>query len=183
LRSPSSCGMLTSTLPPGLTLAWPTYLNILNVYAFCNTHDISWGTKGDDKAEKLGHASVKPGGKVDVNIPQDDGDLNSQYDEQMKVISQKPPKEVKTVSAADQQEDYYKNFRTNVVIVWLISNLFLIAIILSTGLDQLDASSTQNEAQRAIIYMQVVLYSVAVLSLVRFIGSCWFLIVRLFRGV
>src|SRR5689334_12250407 len=34
-------------------LLTPTYINILNVYAFCNTHDITWGTKGDDKAEKL----------------------------------------------------------------------------------------------------------------------------------
>ena len=34
-------------------LLTPTYVNILNVYAFCNTHDITWGTKGDDKAEKL----------------------------------------------------------------------------------------------------------------------------------
>ena len=31
----------------------PTYINVLNIYAFCNTHDITWGTKGDDKAEKL----------------------------------------------------------------------------------------------------------------------------------
>jgi chitin synthase len=26
-------------------LLMPTYVNVLNVYAFCNTHDISWGTK------------------------------------------------------------------------------------------------------------------------------------------
>jgi chitin synthase len=31
--------------------------------------------------------------------------------------------------------------------------------------------------------MGVVLYSVAVLSGIRFIGACWFLVVRLFRGV
>jgi chitin synthase len=58
-------------------LLTPTYINILNVYAFCNTHDITWGTKGDDKAEKLPSANLKPGGKVDVNIPTDDGDLNA----------------------------------------------------------------------------------------------------------
>jgi len=28
-----------------------------------------------------------------------------------------------------------------------------------------------------------VLYSVAVLAAVRFIGACWFLVVRVFRGV
>ncbi|KAF9996026.1 Chitin synthase, class 2, partial [Modicella reniformis] len=32
----------------------PAYINILMVYAFCNTHDVSWGTKGDNKAPELG---------------------------------------------------------------------------------------------------------------------------------
>ena len=27
----------------------PTYINIFNVYAFCNLHDISWGTKSGAK--------------------------------------------------------------------------------------------------------------------------------------
>lgn len=26
----------------------PSYINILMVYAFCNLHDVSWGTKGDN---------------------------------------------------------------------------------------------------------------------------------------
>jgi cellulose synthase/poly-beta-1,6-N-acetylglucosamine synthase-like glycosyltransferase len=24
----------------------PSFTNVLNVYAFCNLHDVSWGTKG-----------------------------------------------------------------------------------------------------------------------------------------
>ena len=24
----------------------PTYINVLNIYAFCNIHDVSWGQKG-----------------------------------------------------------------------------------------------------------------------------------------
>src|ERR1700709_2502663 len=47
-------------------LLTPTYINILNVYAFCNTHDITWGTKGDTKPEKLGTASVGKDGKITV---------------------------------------------------------------------------------------------------------------------
>src|ERR1700761_1834275 len=39
-------------------LMTPTYINILNVYAFCNTHDITWGTKGDTKPEKLSAVTV-----------------------------------------------------------------------------------------------------------------------------
>ena len=158
----------------------PTYLNILNVYAFCNTHDITWGTKGDDKPEKLASVNLKPGGKVDVDIPDNDGDLNAQYDDQMKIIAQKAPKEVKTLSAEDKQQDYYKGFRSGVVLVWIFSNLVLAAAILSTDIDDLDVSNkNQTEEQRAIIYMQVILFSVAGLSAFRFIGAMWFLILRL----
>lgn len=30
-------------------LMQPVYMNILQIHAFCNTHDISWGTKNLDK--------------------------------------------------------------------------------------------------------------------------------------
>jgi chitin synthase len=159
-------------------LLTPTYLNILNVYAFCNTHDITWGTKGDDKAEKLPSAVLKPGGKVDVNIPQDDGDLNDQYDAEMRTFASLAPKEVKVISPSDKQEDYYKGFRSVVVLLWICSNLILGAVVLNAGgLDAVEVSSSSHS--RATIYMSVVLWSVAALSLFRFTGAMWFLVVRL----
>ncbi|KAI9809127.1 MAG: hypothetical protein M1825_002416 [Sarcosagium campestre] len=165
-------------------LMTPTYVNILNVYAFCNTHDITWGTKGDDKPEKLPTAATKPGGKVDVNIPTDDGDLNAQFENELRVFAAKAPKEVKKPSESEKQEDYYKGFRSAVVLVWMFCNFALAATVLSTGgLDRLSISADTNEAQRSTIYMSVVLWSVAGLSLFRFIGAIWFLIVRMFRGV
>lgn len=161
-------------------LLTPTYINILNVYAFCNTHDITWGTKGDDKAPKLESANLKPGGKVDVNIPQDDGDLNAQYDLEIKKISEKAPKEVKIPNAAEKQEDYYKGFRSAVVLVWMFCNFALCAVVLSTaGLERVNVKSQEDENQRATIYMAVVLWSVAGLSLFRFVGAVWFLVVRM----
>ena len=167
-------------------LLTPTYINILNVYAFCNTHDITWGTKGDDKAAKLPSANLKPGGKVDVAIPQDDGDLNAQYDAEMRLISQKAAKEVKVVSEAEHQEDYYKGFRSAVVLVWMFCNFALCAVVLSAGgLERVrvGADSKKDDTERSTIYMGVVLWSVAALSLFRFIGAVWYLVVRLFRGV
>ncbi|KAI9671912.1 MAG: Chitin synthase, class 1 [Caeruleum heppii] len=169
-------------------LLTPTYINILNVYAFCNTHDITWGTKGDDKAEKLPAATLKPGGKVDVSIPTDDGDLNAQYDAEMSKISQKAIVEKKVPSPSEKQEDYYKGFRSAVVLVWMFCNFALAAVVLSTaGLDRVTVGegedAEQNEIQRSTIYMAVVLWSVAGLSLFRFVGAMWFLVVRMFRGV
>ncbi|PGH12605.1 chitin synthase C [Polytolypa hystricis UAMH7299] len=165
-------------------LLTPTYINVLNIYAFCNTHDITWGTKGDDKAEKLPSANLKPGGKVDVDIPQDDGDLNAQYDAEIARFSSKPPKEVRDISEAEKQEDYYKGFRSAVVLVWIFCNFGLAAAVLNAvGFDRIVTDENQNENTRSTIYMAVVLWSVAGLSLFRFIGAMWFLVVRMFRGV
>lgn len=163
-------------------LLTPTYINILNVYAFCNTHDITWGTKGDDKAEKLPSAMLKPGGKVDVNIPTDDGDLNAQYEAEMRKIVSKAPPEKRVMSDTEKQEDYYKGFRSSVVIFWLVCNFGLCAVVLSTaGLERLSAAA--EASKKSAIYLAVVLWSVAGLSAFKFIGAMWFLIVRMFRGV
>lgn len=118
---------------------------------------------------------LKPGGKVDVSIPQDDGDLNDQYDAEMRIIATKAPKEVKVIAPQEKQEDYYKGFRSAVVLVWMFSNLALSAVVLSTA----GTASVTTTADRATIYMGVVLWSVAVLSLIRFIGAMWFLVVRM----
>lgn len=165
-------------------LMTPTYINILNVYAFCNTHDITWGTKGDDKAEKLPTAKVKADGKVDVLIPTDDGDLNAQYTAEVRMLESKAPPEKRTFSPAEKQEDYYKGFRSFVVLVWIGCNVALVALILTTGGEStLTLGSASDTSSKATIYMGVVLWSVAGLSAFRFVGAMWFLIVRMFRGV
>lgn len=168
----------------------PTYTNVLNVYAFCNTHDISWGTKGDDKPDALPTVSTKDGqGKTDLP---DEGDLNAQYEREMQVFSRKPVKEVKAPTPAqleEKQMDYYRGVRTVVVLIWMLMNFALVAVVLSTGgLDRVvedDSGRTEEEskAHKANIYLQVVLWSVAGLSAFKFIGALWFLIVRMFRGV
>jgi len=156
----------------------PTYINVLNIYAFCNTHDITWGTKGDDKPEKLPSATVKPDGKVDVTIPQDDGDLNAQYQTELAKFAQKPPKEKRTPSKADRQEDYYKSFRSTVVTCWMLSNFILAAAVLNVGGFQTLNTSADAGSNNGTIYLSVVLWSVAGLSAFRFTGACWFLVVR-----
>lgn len=99
----------------------------------------------------------------------------------MAKIANKAPKETKVVSAAEKQEDYYKGFRSSVVLVWIFCNFALAAVVLSTaGLDKLAISKMGQEGtQRSTIYMAVVLWSVAGLSLFRFCGAVWFLVVRL----
>lgn len=119
---------------------------------------------------------------MDVSIPTDDGDLNAQYEAEMRKIVMKAPPEKREFSASEKQEDYYKGFRSRVVIFWLVCNFGLVAVVLSTaGLERITAST--NDSTKSTVYLAVVLWSVAGLSLFKFIGAMWFLIVRMFRGV
>jgi hypothetical protein len=56
---------LFHSMPQYLLIA-PSFTNILNVYAFCNLHDVSWGTKGSDKVEALPAVKSSKDGKEKV---------------------------------------------------------------------------------------------------------------------
>ncbi|KAI1763851.1 glycosyltransferase family 2 protein [Hypoxylon sp. FL1150] len=167
-------------------LLTPTYVNVLNVYAFCNTHDISWGTKGDDKAEELPTVDFKDGkGKTDLP---DASDLNDQYERELAVFSKKHVVVKKAPSEAQKAEaqmDYYRWIRSLVVLIWMITNFGLVALVLSTaGLETLTSEQAdESQDARSTLYMTIILWSVAGLSAFKFIGAFWFLIVRMFRGV
>lgn len=162
----------------------PSYVNVLNVYAFCNTHDISWGTKGPDVPPPIKDGDVKTtDGKASLNVPSDDKDLDSQYEAEMRVLSTKAVAEVKTVNEAQKQKDYYAGVRSFVVLAWMFTNAALAAAILNTaGLNRLVSGNSDSvENQRSQIYLAVVLWTVAALSAFRFLGATWFLILRLVR--
>jgi len=99
----------------------------------------------------------------------------------------KPPKEKPNISEEDRQADYYKGFRSAVVLAWVFCNFALGAVVLSAaGLETFDNTSSTNstnqdktQTERSMIYMEVVLWSVAALSMFKFIGAMWFLVVRM----
>lgn len=71
--------MLTSFVQYLLLL--PSYVNILLIYAMCNLHDVSWGTKGDNGSSKdLGAAKkVEKDGKemAEVALPTKQEDVEA----------------------------------------------------------------------------------------------------------
>ncbi|RCH78571.1 Chitin synthase, class 2 [Rhizopus stolonifer] len=159
----------------------PSYTNILNVYAFCNTHDVSWGTKGDTTvATDLGVVKPKKEGDstVEVELPTEQKDLNAIYQEACIELTKQPVPEKQHRDATTKQQDYYRSFRTRLVLSWIISNLVLVVLITSaTTFDWIGTFEARSTA-----YLGFILWSVAALAAVRFIGSTLYLVFRLFGG-
>jgi chitin synthase len=111
----------------------PSFSNILNVYAFCNLHDVSWGTKGDNKAEKLGGVTATTGKDgqqtVEVEMITDLRDINTNYEKFIKNLAEPRPNEKKKRDAQTKMEDYFRNFRTKVVLSWVFSNSLVIIVL------------------------------------------------------
>ena len=160
----------------------PSYTNILNIYAFCNTHDVSWGTKGDTQVKTdLGvvkTTSEKEGDQtVEVEVPTNQTDVDEAYEIACTELQTKPPVEKDHCDPQTKQEDYYRTFRTRIVLTWIISNLALVVVITNSAFDGIGSFDT-----RSMIYLGFILWSVAALSLFRFLGSCTYLIIRIFTG-
>ncbi|KAK4051036.1 Chitin synthase 4 [Microbotryomycetes sp. JL201] len=160
LASPAH--MFTSFLQ--YLLLAPAYINIINIYAFCNLHDVTWGNRPEEKVSTdLGVAPVKDG-QVDVSLPEDEKDINAAYDDAIHVLANKPPKVTKSIDAQTRAKDSDANLRTNVVLAWTLANGALAAVILSTSAGDNVTSTRVN------VYMAFLLYAVAVLAAVKFIG-------------
>ncbi|KAI6101914.1 glycosyltransferase family 2 protein [Pisolithus sp. B1] len=160
--------------------AAPSYIAVLNIYAFANVYHASRGIKGDNKLPTdLGVVSVgKNKNEVEVAVPTAEKDINAAYESAICVLSTKPPKEERKVDPAAQPKDDYKTFRTNVLLVWTLSNALLAAVVLSaTPIPESGQVSKSVDG-----YMAFIFFSVVGLAFVRFIGSTTYLLVRLFVG-
>lgn len=118
-------------------LLMSSYINILMVYAFSNWHDVSWGTKGSDKADALPSAqTTKLDGKAavieEIDRPQED--IDSQFEATVKRALE-PFKE--TIEDEKKTlEDSYKSFRTKLLICWVFCNAILVVLITSDSVDR-----------------------------------------------
>lgn len=87
------------------------------------------------------------------------------YTSGLEKFSKPAPEEIKTPKASEVQEDYYKGFRSAVVLAWMFCNAVLIAVVLkSGGLSRLSVKTLEDEERRKSqlveIYLKVVLWSV-----------------------
>lgn len=165
---------MLSSFPQYMGLA-PSFTNILNVYAFCNLHDVSWGTKGSDKVDAL--PSVKSStekadgdnGPSVKDVVRTEEDLDANF----KAVVGRAITPWSAVEVAEKptEDDGNKTFRTRLVSVWMLSNAGLaVAIANVNGLNK----SNEDEAKKQSMYFNIILWSTFGLSAVRFVGSTYF---------
>ncbi|TFK68710.1 glycosyltransferase family 2 protein [Pluteus cervinus] len=179
--------MLTSFIP--YMLLSPTYINILNIYAFSNLDDISWGTKQDDADEiDLGAVIQNSDSQVDVEVIAEAAGVNDIYEEALDNLKNRRPPTTKTMTSQTTNADkeaaakvYYANVRTNVLLAWVLSNTLLLITVLGSG----DASVTFKHSEGFNLtksYLCFILVFTATTGLVRLCGSTLYLLARLITG-
>lgn len=163
----------------------PSYINVLNVYAFCNLHDFSWGTKGNTTIDNdLGSVtSTNKNGVVEVMLPTTQEDIDQLYDKSLFNLRTRPML-IKGQEGWEEREmrrlDFYRNIRTDVLLAWSLSNGVLAALILSG--DNVGTFDPGSGTTRSKVYMVLVLVFVGALAIIRFTGSTIYMLMRLIAG-
>ncbi|KAJ5278804.1 chitin synthase [Penicillium angulare] len=113
-------------------LGMPSSINVLMVYAFCNWHDVSWGTKGSDQLSALPSAQTHISSRPSISnfveeADQPQADIDTEFEKTVKRALKpfKPPVEQEKIDLSDS----YKTFRTNLVLIWSLSNALLVLMI------------------------------------------------------
>ena len=155
----------------------PSYIVILQVYAFCNTHDVSWGTKGDNTIHTDLGAAVgggKGGEMVELEMPSDQLDIDSGYDEALRNLRDRLEAPPEPISEAQEHEDYYRAVRTYMVVIWMVANGGLaIGITEAFGVQRV----------RGNWYLICLLWAVAAVAFFRAIGSSAYLVIEIMYGL
>lgn len=166
----------------------PTFINILNVYSFCNLHDVSWGTKGSDSVDVLPSVNSKAVG-TDAAAVDEITNTQEDIDFFFKETVVRALAKVEVVEVAEKPtiEDDNKTFRTYLVSAWLISNALLALAIHNIGgwlniNDNISpakvAAFNKQAGDKRNYYFAFILYATFGLTLIRFLG-CVFYWVRL----
>ncbi len=147
----------------------PSYICTLQVYAFCNTHDVTWGTKGDNVLKTDLGGAVGKGSTVELEMPSEQLDIDSGYDEALRNLRDRIEVPAAPVSESQMQEDYYRSVRTYMVVSWMIAN----GILAMSVSEAYGESSIGNN-----FYLRFILWAVAGLALFRAIGSTTFAVIN-----
>lgn len=145
--------MVTSMLQ--YLLLAPSYINLLSCFAFCNLHDLSWGTKEQTTSEiDLGITRKINKNEVDMALPADQSDIGTScsmrlktmhvtlmtfstdvvYDRSLHNLKTRPMIIPPQLTASQRREavmDHYQSIRTNILLAWVLTNAVLVCTILN----------------------------------------------------
>ncbi|KAI9364387.1 chitin synthase-domain-containing protein [Zopfochytrium polystomum] len=161
-------------------LILPTFVNVFMVYAFCNIHDVSWGTKGDNTSNTAGVVKTELDSKGNevaiVELPAEQADTDAMWNEfekqlALNALTLNERKEVVVVNADTEHDDFFKEFRTKVVAFWIMSNSILVFIFTNKNV----VAST-NPGSSSGTYLQFLFWSVTALSCIRGLFSTIYMI-------
>ncbi|ODV76766.1 glycosyltransferase family 2 protein [Suhomyces tanzawaensis NRRL Y-17324] len=168
----------------------PSYVNILNIYSFCNIHDVSWGTKGAVEAKDLGSAKSTGANKDELVMiaPGLAEELNDSYLNTLEELRTVEPPVIEANLRKQKDDAYYAFVRTITVLVWMLTNAILLVIVLEAGgLDTLTKKPSVNPdgsiRANSEVFLTIILWIVAGLALFRFLGCVLFLIFKAFRPI
>lgn len=154
---------MVTSFPQYMCIA-PSFINILNVYSFCNLHDVSWGTKGSDKADALPSVDTKKDKQTESGAVEEIEREQADIDANFHTVVQRAVAPLVITQSDDKptMDDSNKTFRTRLVAAWLLSNGALVVAIeningLNTGLTQSQIDAEQSNKQST--YFAIILWS------------------------
>ncbi|CDK28598.1 unnamed protein product [Kuraishia capsulata CBS 1993] len=172
------CYHMFTCMAPYLLLS-PSYINVLSIFAFCNMHDFSWGTKGDtgDKND-LGVAKQVGEEEIAVRIPTRPDEVDHFYLAGRELLQETRMASTKKRSEKEITDAKFANIRSGVVLVWMLCNFALISVVLGTGGLREVTNTETDDLTNANIFLGVVLWTVAFMALFRAIGAVVYLCTR-----
>ncbi|KAJ4315423.1 hypothetical protein N0V84_008370 [Fusarium piperis] len=161
-----------------------SYVNILNIFAFSNVHDVSWGHKS--KRQELptrepsrnyllqAETRNRVSGASDTESRDDIHVIDAEYE---KVVAKAlTPDPVEKKENQPSQTDSLMEFRTILLASYIFSNFFLCLIILNDSLKPL--SFLGSSYWHKIRFFQFWLWANAISFLLRFAGSFYYYFAR-----
>lgn len=161
-----------------------SYTNILNIFAFSNVHDVSWGHKS--KRQELptrepsrnyllqAETRNRVSGVSDTDSHDDIHMIDTEYEKV--VVQALTPDPVVKKENQSSQSDSLMEFRTILLASYIFSNFFLCLIILNDSLKPL--AFLGSSYWHKIRFFQWWLWSNSISFLLRFAGSFYYYCVR-----